>query len=131
MILTLSAPSGSSISLDFNNQFGESVELCCFQFVEPPIEFRLTRRGVPLQEWQAGNTEIYDLQHGHGIKEWCRDGHSFVNDLDYRKDVMTGGVLSKGLMMETRGMRLNFVLLIWPREGTWRAQKSVLTQLVL
>ena len=131
MILTLSAPSGSGVSLDFSNQLGESVELCCFEFVEPPIEFRLTRRDLPLQEWQAGNTEMYDLQHGPGIKQWCRDGHSFINDLDYRKDVMTCGVLSKGLVMETRGIGLNFILLVWPREGTWRAQKSVLTQLVL
>lgn len=64
MILTLSASSDSSVSLDFSNQLGESVELCCFQFIEPPVEFRLTRRGLPLQEWQAGKTEIYDLQHG-------------------------------------------------------------------
>src|SRR5215471_16142525 len=117
---TLSAPSGSSISLDFSNQFGESVELCCFQFVEPPIEFRLTRRGVPLQEWQAGNTEIYDLQHGHGIKEWCHDGYWFINDLDHRNDVMTCGVLSKELIMETRGLSLPVILLVWPRECTCR-----------
>ena len=131
MILTLSAPSGSGISLDFSKQLGESVELCCFEFVEPPIEFRLARGGLPLQEWQGGNTEIYDLQHGPGIKEWCRDGHWFINDLDHRKGTITCGVLSKGLMMETRGIGLNFVLLVWPREGTWRVQKSVLTQLVL
>ena len=42
---------------------------------------------------------------------------------------MTCGVLSRGLLMETRGIGFNFVLLIWPREGTWRVQKSVLTQL--
>jgi hypothetical protein len=131
MILTFSALSGSNISLDVSDQFGESVELCCFQFVEPPIEFRLTRRGVPLQEWQAGNTEIYDLQHGHKIKEWCRDGHWFINDLDHRNDVMTCGVLSRGLLMETRGIGFNFVLLIWPREGTSQVQKSALTQMVL
>ena len=131
MILTLSAPSGSGITLDFSNQLGESVELCCFQFVKPPIEFRLMRRGFPLQEWQAGNAEMYDLQHGPGIKRWCRDGHWFINDLDHRKDVMTCGILSKGLVMETRGIGLNFVLLVWPREGTWRIQKSILTQLVL
>jgi hypothetical protein len=125
VILTLSAPSGSGISLDFSNQLGESVELSCFQFVEPPIEFRLTRRGVPLQEWQAGNAELYDLQHGPGIKEWCRDGHSFINDLDHRNDVMTCGVLAKELIMETRGLGFRFVLLVWPREGTWRVQKSV------
>lgn len=67
-MLTLSAPSGSDISLDFSNQLGESVELCCFELIEPPVEFRLTRRGLPLQEWQVGNTEMYDLQHGPGIQ---------------------------------------------------------------
>ena len=122
MILTLSAPSGSDVRLDFSNELGESVELCCFEFVEPPIEFRLTRRGVPLQEWQPANTEMYDLQHGPGIKEWCRDGHWFINDLDHRNDVMRCGVLSKELVVETRVIGLNFVLLVWPREGTCRAQ---------
>lgn len=122
MILTFSVLSGSNVSLDVSNQFGESVELCCFQFVETPIEFRLSRRGVPLQEWQAGNTEMDDLQHGPGIKEWCRDGHWFVNDLDHRHDVMTCCVLAKELMMETRGLCLTFVLLVWPRESTCRIQ---------
>lgn len=122
MILTLTAPSGSDISLDVSSQFGESVELCFFQFVEVPIEFRLTRRGLPLQEWQAGNTEMYDLQHGPGIKEWCRDGHWFVNDLNHRNDVMTCAVLAKELIMETRGLSLPVILLVWPREGTCRVQ---------
>lgn len=131
MILTLAAPSGSNIILDFSSQLGESLELCCFQFVEPPLEFRLTRRGFLLQEWQVGNTEMYDLQHGPGVKQWCRDGHWFINDLDHRSDVMTCGVLAKELIMETRGLSLPVILLIWPREGTWQVQKSVLTQLVL
>jgi hypothetical protein len=42
MILTLSAPSGSSVSVDVSNQFGESVELCCFQFVEPQLMYIYT-----------------------------------------------------------------------------------------
>ncbi len=121
MILTLSAPFGSAISLDFTKQFGESVELQGFQFVTPPIEFRLLRRGMPLQEWQTGNTDMYDLQHGPGVKQWARDNHWFVNDLHYRNDVVTCGVLSKDLVMETRGIAFTFVLLIWPRDGTWRS----------
>src|SRR5215472_4342653 len=63
MILTLSGIFGSVVSLDFTNRFGDAVELQCFQFVMPPIEFRLVRQGVPLQEWQAGNNDMYDLQH--------------------------------------------------------------------
>lgn len=131
MILTLTAPSGFSISLDFSSQLGESVELWCFQFVDPPIEFRLTRRGLPLQEWQPGNTEIYDLQHGPGVKQWGRDGHWFINDLNHREDVSTCGILSTGLVMETRGLGLKCVLLVWPREGTWRVQKPVVKQLTM
>ena len=120
MILTLSAPSGSAFSLDLTKQFGEAVELESFQFVMPPVEFRLLRRDVPVQEWQAGNTDMYDLQHGPGVKEWGRDDHWFTNDLQHRRDVMTCGVLSKDLVLETRGLALNFVLLVWLREGTWR-----------
>ncbi|MBZ5505111.1 MAG: hypothetical protein LAO78_06470 [Acidobacteriia bacterium] len=120
MMLTLRGPFGSSISLDFRARFGESVELQCFQFVVPPIEFRLVRGSRPLQDWQQSNTEIYDLQHGPGVKEWARDGHSFVNDIDHRHDVMTCGLLSRDLLMETRGLGLDFVLLVWLRESTRR-----------
>ena len=121
MTLTMSGTSGSTISLDLTKQFGESVELQCFQFVTPPIEFRLLRQGVFLQEWQAGNAEMYDLQHGPCVKQWARDDHWFVNDLDHRNDVATCGVLSKDLVMETRGVAFTFLLLIWLRDGTWRS----------
>jgi len=39
----------------------------CFQFVIPPVEFRLLRNGKPLQQWQPANTEMYD--HSTGL-EW-------------------------------------------------------------
>lgn len=109
MIRTLRAPFGSSVSLDFRRELGETVELESFQFVTPPVEFRLMRNSVALQEWQAGNMEMYDLQHSPGVKEWSRDGHWIKNDLDHRHDVITCGVLSKGLVMETCG------LIIWRR----------------
>ena len=121
MIIPLTAPFGSIISLDFRKQFGERVELECFHFVVPPIDFRLLRNNMPLQEWQQGNIAMYDLQHGPGSKQWCRDGHWFINDLDHRHDVATCGVLSQKLRLETRGLGLSFVLLIWLRESTWRA----------
>lgn len=123
MILTLNARCGKFISLDFSAQLGERVELECFQFVTPPAEFRLRRENTPLQEWQAANTEIYDLQHGPRIKQWGRDGHWFVNDLDHRNDVATCGVLSKNLLIETRGLSFDCVLLVWVREGTCRLVK--------
>jgi len=120
MMFTLRGLFGSSISLDFRARFGESIELQCFQFVVSPIEFRLVRCARSLQDWQQSNTDIYDLQHGPGVKEWTRDGHSFVNDVDHRHDVMTCGLLSRELLMETRGLGLDFVLLVWLRESTRR-----------
>jgi len=124
VILTLSGISGSPLSLDLRKQFGESVELESFHFVRPPLEFRLVRQRTPLQEWQSANTDMYDLQHGPGVKEWSRDGRRLINDLDHRHDVMTCGVLSKDLVMETRGLAFDFVLLVWPRESTCRTLRN-------
>jgi hypothetical protein len=62
MMLSLRAPFGGAISLDLRGQFGDRVELQCFQFVIPPVEFRLVRNGMPLQEWQPANPDMYDLQ---------------------------------------------------------------------
>jgi hypothetical protein len=50
MMLSLRAPFGGAISLDLRGQFGDRVELQCFQFVVPPVEFRLVGNGMPLQE---------------------------------------------------------------------------------
>ena len=120
MMLKLCGSFGCTISLDLRKQFGESIELDCFQFVIPPVEFRLVRDGRPLQEWQEGTSDMYDLQHGPGVRQWARDSHWFVNDLDHRHDVMTCGILSRGLFMETRGLGLDFLLLVWLRESTRR-----------
>jgi hypothetical protein len=54
----------------------------------------------------------------------ARDSHWFVNDLDHRHDVMTCGVLSQNLSMETRGLGFDFLLLVWLRESTWRVQQK-------
>jgi hypothetical protein len=121
MMLSLRAPFGGTISLDLRWQFGDRVELQCFQFVIPPVEFRLVRNGMPLQEWQPANTDMYDLQHGPGVKQWARDDHWFINDLDHRQNVMTCGLLSQNVMMETRGLGFDFLLLVWLRDGTWHA----------
>jgi hypothetical protein len=129
VILKFSGLFGSTLSLDLRNRFGESVELESFHFVTPPVEFRLTRLGVPLQDWQAANTEMYDLQHGPPVANWERAGHWFRNDLRHRNDVMTCGVLSRDLLMETRGLALHFVLLVWLRESTIRPQRVDLVSL--
>jgi hypothetical protein len=122
VLLTLGGAFGCTLSLDLRKRFGELVELQCFQFITPPIEFRLMRHSLALQDWQAVNTNIYDLQHPPSVTTWSRDGHYFNNDLHHRNDVMTCGVLSKGLFMETRGLALNFLLTVWLRESTARVQ---------
>ena len=122
MILHLAGSFGSTISLDLRERFGERAELECFHFVLPPIEFRLVRNGVALQEWQSGNTEMYDLQHGPQLTEWSRNRHRFINDLKHRSDVATCGILSKDVTMETRGLVGTFSLLVWPRVSTCRTR---------
>ena len=102
MMLSLRAPFGGTISLDLRKRFGDRVELDCFQFVIPPVEFRLGRNKRPLQDWQAANTDMYDLQHGPGAEQWARDDHWFVNDLDHRHDVLTCGLLSQDVMIHPR-----------------------------
>lgn len=66
------------------------------------------------------------LQHCPGVDEWTRDGHSFINDVHHRHDVMTCGVLSKALAVETRGLAGEFILQVWPREATIRAAMRIL-----
>jgi hypothetical protein len=48
------------------------------------------------------------------------------NDLIQSRDIATCGVLSKGLVIETRGLGLTFVLLVWPRESTVRRALTTL-----
>jgi hypothetical protein len=118
VIITIEALAGQKVDLDLRKKPGERVEIECFHFVIPPLEFRLTRDGLSLQEWQVGNTDMYDLQHGPGAKQWCRGDHWFTNDLDHRNDVATCGVLSKELAIETTGLGFHLTLLVWPREST-------------
>lgn len=122
-MLSLTSPFGGTLSLDLRKQFGQRVELDCFQFVIPPVEFRLVRDNRPLQEWQPANTDMYDLQHGPGVGQWARDDHWFINDLDHRPDVLTCGLLCRNVMMETRGLGFDFLLLVWLRDGTWQAPR--------
>ena len=73
----------------------------------------------------SGNTDMYDLQHGPGVRQWARDDHWFINDLVHRHDAMTCGLLSHNVLMETRGLGFDFLLLVWLREGTWRAATTL------
>ena len=125
MIITIDALAGQTISLDLSDKLGDRAEIECFHFVAPPIEFRLVRNSIPLQVWQTGNTEMYDLQHGPGVKEWCRDEHAFINDVRHRDDVATCGVLSRDLTLETTGLGFHITLLVWPRESTFHVKPAI------
>jgi hypothetical protein len=125
VIVTLRGCAGSVLNLDVRHQLGPHVELEFFQFVIPPIEFRLVRREVPLQRWHAGNCELFDLQHPPSARHWSRDDHEFVNDLAHRSDVSTCGVLSQELAMETRGLAFECVLMVWQRESTCRPLRII------
>jgi hypothetical protein len=129
MIVTIEARAGERISLDLTRSLGERVEIECFQFAVPPIEFRLARNSQPLQAWQTGNTKLYDLQHAPPGKNWCRDGHAFINDLQHRDGVATCGVLSKDLTLETTGLGFHIILLVWPRGTTFRAKPGAVESL--
>jgi len=118
VIVTIEGLAGQRLNLDLSERLGARVELECFQFITPPIEFRLTRDGLPLQDRQIGNRDLYDLQHGPAVKDWSRDDHLFVNDCHHRNDVATCGVLSKGLTIETTGLNFAITLMVWPREST-------------
>jgi len=118
VIVTIEFLAGQTLNLDLSEQLGPRVELECFQFISPPIEFRLTRGRLPLQDWQTGNRDLYDLQHGPAVQDWCRDDHLFINDCHHRDDVATCGVLAKGLTIETTGLNFPITLMVWPREST-------------
>lgn len=72
---------------------------------------------------------MYDLQHPPSVAMWSRNDHGFINDLCHRHDVATCGVLSQDLFMETRGLALSFVLLVWLRESTVRSRPADLIAL--
>jgi len=124
MILKFTGRFGSPVNLELTEKLGKRAELQCFQFVEPPPKFRLVRHATFLQEWQEGNTDLYDLQHGPAVKEWSRHNHWFVNDLVHRDDVLTCGILSQDVIMETRSLAGNYLLLVWPRMSTCRSNYS-------
>lgn len=129
MIVFIQGIAGNRLSLDLREKLGERVELQSFHFIVPPMQFRLVRNNVPLQEWQTGNTEMYDLQHGPTGKEWGRGGNWFINDLHHRNDVATCGVLSRDVEIETRGLGFPISLHVWAREGTFAAKPATVESL--
>ncbi len=128
MILTYDGRSGSTISLDTTETIGKRAEIDMFSFFIPPLQFRLVRNGIPITDWADGTCEDHDLQRGN-LADWTervsrlrsRAGCLTFHDPPHEvvEGVVTFGIHTKGLSMETNGMVGNFGLHVWPRIGTF------------
>lgn len=92
--------------LIFKGQYGSTIdlhregELQGYEFLEPPIEYRFVRAGVPISEWAPAVPAYISLL------------RPVVTD----SKVATKGLDATNLGIETRGLAGNFTLLVWPRE---------------
>lgn len=94
MILTYHGTYGDSVSLNMDG------ELEGFEFIEPPIDFRVVRDGSPITEWERCDSEYHTLLRPR-LGGTC-------------------GLSAQGLTIQTRGLCGRFTLLVWRREGTFR-----------
>ncbi|HET9378630.1 MAG TPA: hypothetical protein VFO40_26910 [Chthoniobacterales bacterium] len=92
MILTFKGQYGSTIDLHREG------EIQGYEFLEPPVEFRFVRNGVPLSDWATPVCGYVSLLHPE------------VND----SIVTTRGIDAMHLAIETRGQAGTFTLLVWP-----------------
>lgn len=96
MIVQYCGAYGSTVQVD------QPGEIEGYQFINPPVEFRLLRTGRPITEWGPCDT----------------DYHSLLRPVVANETLRTRGLEASGLGIETRGLCGNFILLIWRREGT-------------
>lgn len=94
MILKFTGLYGSTVDLN------GSGEIQGYEFLEPPIEYRFMRDGLPISEWMLLEPRYITLLH-----PVCTD-----------EGVRTVGFDTKGVTIETRGLAGTFILLIWRRE---------------
>ena len=94
MIRVFKGPYGSIADL------GRDGEIQGYEFLDPPIEYRFSRAGVPTSDWTAPISGFVSLLRTVAIDETVR----------------TRGLDATNLAIETRGLAGSFVLLVWPRE---------------
>ena len=94
MIISFKAEYGSTIDLHREG------EIQGYEFLEPPVEFRFVRNGVPLCDWATPACGYVSLLHPE------------VNN----SIVTTRGMDAMHLAIETRGLAGTFTLLVWPGE---------------
>jgi hypothetical protein len=92
-MLTFKASYGSTINLHREGEI-EGIE-----FLQPPIEYRFLRKGVPISDWALPAIGYVSLL------------HPLILDGELR----TRGLDARHLAVETRGLRGSFILLVWPR----------------
>jgi len=92
--------------LIFKGQYGSTIDLHAyreiqgFEFVNPPIEFRFVRGGLPISNWRPPAPGYVSLLH----------------PVVAGPNVRTQGLDATNLAVETRGLGETFTLLVWPRE---------------
>ena len=110
MILSYDCEFGQPLVLNVLAHVRGNVEAECIEFLSAlPSEWRLTTSaGQPLTDWQTGYRE--------GQNDYLRGFH----DLQRSHRGGTRGLPVTDAILETRGIGATIVLL-WPREGTFRA----------
>jgi hypothetical protein len=94
MILIFKGVYGSTIDLHRDG------EIQGYEFIEPPIEYRFIRAGVPVCDWKSPESGFVSL----------------LLPVVVEGAVRTRGLDAWRLAIETRGLAGVFVLLVWPRE---------------
>lgn len=94
MIVKFTGPYGSAIDLN------GSGEIQGYEFLDPPVEYRFLRAGLPISDWMSPELHYMTL-----LQPVSTDG-----------GVRTKGLDTKNVTIETRGLAGTFILLIWQRE---------------
>jgi hypothetical protein len=92
-MLTFKASYGATINLHGDGEI-EGIE-----FLQPAIEYRFLRKGVPISDWALPAIGYVSLLH----------------PVILGSEVRTRGLDARHLALETRGLCGSFILLVWPR----------------
>lgn len=94
MILKFTGPYGSAIDLN------GSGEIQGYEFLDPPVEYRFLRAGLPISDWMSPELHYITL----------------LQPVSTDEGVRTEGLDTKNVTVETRGLAGTLILLIWQRE---------------
>jgi len=92
--------------LKFTGQYGSTVdlngsgEIQGYEFLDPPVEYRFLRAGLPISDWISPKLHYTTLLH----------------PVRSDNDVRTIGFDTTDVTIETSGLAGTFILLVWQRE---------------